>query len=207
MEKEDFNGKVVESMIEIAESIKNASIDMRQNSKISYLLTELQRAKEENCKVFVFGAGRSGLVGKANAMRLMHLGYKSYFIGDTTTPSIQSKDLVIVISGSGETNTVIAQVRIIITKIGAKVFAITSNPESTLGRIVDENCAIYVPGRKEQNSVENYEERRLRGTLPLVPLGSQFEINALVFCDSVIRELMEILGVTEKDMQEIHAIE
>ena len=135
------------------------------------------------------------------------MGYKSYFIGDTTTPAVQSKDLVVVISGSGETNTVIAQVRIILTKIGAKVFAITSNLDSTLGRIVDEHCAIYVPGRKEENSVDDYEERRLRGTLPLVPLGTQFEINVLVFCDSIVRELMEILGVTEGDMREVHAIE
>lgn len=203
----NFNEKVAESMIEIAGNIKSAASDIKENSKVSYLLTELQRIKEENREVFLYGAGRSGLVARAKAMRLMHLGYKSYFIGDTTTPAIQSGDLVIVISGSGETNAVITQVRIILTKIGAKVFAVTSNLDSTLGRFVDENCAIYVPGRKEENNIEDYEERRLRGTLPLVPLGSQFEINALVFCDSVIRELMEMLGVTEGDMRKIHPIE
>ena len=206
MEK-DSNEKVAESIIGIAENIKSAANDIKKNSKISYLLAELERIKKEDRKVFVFGAGRSGLVGRATAMRLMHLGYKSYFIGDTTTPAIQSEDLVIVISGSGETNVVITQVRIILTKIGAKVFAITSNLDSTLGRLVDEHCAIFVPGRKEENNIDDYEERRLRGTLPLVPLGTQFEINALVFCDSIVRELMERLGVTETDMRKVHPIE
>jgi len=64
-----------------------------------------------------------------------------------------------------------------------------------------------VPGRKEENNIDDYEERRLRGTLPLVPLGTQFEINALVFCDSIVRELMERLGVTETDMRKVHPIE
>ena len=44
--EEDFNGKVVESMIEIAENIKNASSDIKENNKMFYLLAELERVKE-----------------------------------------------------------------------------------------------------------------------------------------------------------------
>ena len=49
------------------------------------------------------GAGRSGLAAKAFAMRLMHLGFNVYLVGETTTPAVQPDDLVIAVSGSGET--------------------------------------------------------------------------------------------------------
>lgn len=38
--------------------------------------------------IFIMGAGRSGLVGKAFAMRLMHLGFTSYVVGESTTPAV-----------------------------------------------------------------------------------------------------------------------
>jgi Predicted sugar phosphate isomerase involved in capsule formation len=45
------------------------------------------------------GAGRSGLVAKAFAMRLMHLGMISYVVGETITPALQTGDLIVVLSG------------------------------------------------------------------------------------------------------------
>jgi len=54
-------------------------------------------------RIFVVGAGRSGLVARAFAMRLMHLGFSVHVVGETTTPRMDPGDLLIVISGSGET--------------------------------------------------------------------------------------------------------
>lgn len=58
-------------------------------------------------KVFVAGAGRSGLMGKSFAMRLTHIGVKAYVIGETNTPSFTEEDLLIVGSGSGRTETLL----------------------------------------------------------------------------------------------------
>jgi len=54
-------------------------------------------------RVFVAGEGRSGLMGKAFAMRLMHLGLTVYAMGESITPAVRGGDLVVVISGSGTT--------------------------------------------------------------------------------------------------------
>ena len=54
-------------------------------------------------RVFITGAGRSGLVGRFFVMRLVHLGKSAFVVGETTTPAINEGDLLIAISGSGNT--------------------------------------------------------------------------------------------------------
>ena len=58
-------------------------------------------------QIFCDGLGRSGLSCKAFAMRLMHLGCRSYFVGETTTTAIQKGDLLLLCSGSGESKALI----------------------------------------------------------------------------------------------------
>ncbi|WP_245619069.1 SIS domain-containing protein [Methanogenium cariaci] len=57
-------------------------------------------------RIYVAGAGRSGLIAKAFAMRLMHIGMESYVVGETITPAMQNGDLLVVFSGSGETHSI-----------------------------------------------------------------------------------------------------
>ena len=52
------------------------------------LTTILDQAK----RIFVSGAGRSGLIGRFFAMRLMHSGYDVSVVGEIVTPSIKSGD-------------------------------------------------------------------------------------------------------------------
>ena len=59
-------------------------------------------------RVFLAGCGRSGLMVRGFAMRLMHMGKKVYVVGETTTPSINQGDLLIIASGSGETGSLVA---------------------------------------------------------------------------------------------------
>ena len=54
-------------------------------------------------RIFVYGAGRSGLVAKAFAIRLFHLGFQTFVIGETISAPVQIGDMVIIVSGSGET--------------------------------------------------------------------------------------------------------
>ncbi|MBQ6628199.1 MAG: 6-phospho-3-hexuloisomerase [Methanobrevibacter sp.] len=155
--------------------------------------------------IFVTGAGRSGLAAKAFAMRLMHLGLSSYVVGETISPAINAGDCILAISGSGETNTIVTAARIS-KKRGAKVLALTSYPESSLGQLAD--GIIHVKGRtKVEVDDENYLKRQIKGNYTsLTPLGTAFELTSLVFLDGLVSELMEAMGKTEEDLKNMHTV-
>ena len=155
--------------------------------------------------IFVTGAGRSGLAAKAFAMRLMHLGLSSYVVGETISPAINAGDCILAISGSGETNTIVTAARIS-KKRGAKVLALTSYPESSLGQLAD--GLIRVKGRtKVEVDDENYLKRQIKGNYTsLTPLGTAFELTSLVFLDGLVSELMEHMGKTEEDLKNRHTV-
>ena len=155
--------------------------------------------------IFVTGAGRSGLAAKAFAMRLMHLGLSSYVVGETISPAINAGDCILAISGSGETNTIVTAAKIS-KKRGAKVLALTSYPESSLGQIAD--GIIHVKGRtKVEVDDENYLKRQIKGNYTsLTPLGTAFELTSLVFLDGLVSELMEAMGKTEEDLKNRHTV-
>ena len=155
--------------------------------------------------IFVTGAGRSGLAAKAFAMRLMHLGLSSYVVGETISPAINAGDCILAISGSGETNTIVTAAKIS-KKRGAKVLALTSYPESSLGQLAD--GLIRVKGRtKVEVDDENYLKRQIKGNYTsLTPLGTAFELTSLVFLDGLVSELMEAMGKTEEDLKNRHTV-
>lgn len=155
--------------------------------------------------VFLIGAGRSGLAAKAFAMRLMHLGISSYVVGETISPAIYEDDCIIVISGSGETNTIVSAANIAKNR-GSKVLALTSYPESTLGKLAD--TVLLVKGRtKVEADDENYMKRQIHGNYTsLTPLGTAFELTTLVFLDALVSELMEIMHQTESDLKARHTV-
>ena len=155
--------------------------------------------------IFVTGAGRSVLAAKAFAMRLMHLGLSSYVVGETISPAINAGDCILAISGSGETNTIVTAAKIS-KKRGAKVLALTSYPESSLGQLAD--GIIHVKGRtKVEVDDENYLKRQIKGNYTsLTPLGTAFELTSLVFLDGLVSELMETMGKTEEDLKNRHTV-
>ena len=155
--------------------------------------------------IFVTGAGRSGLAAKAFAMRLMHLGLSAYVVGETISPAIYGDDCIVAISGSGETNTIVSAAKISKAR-GAKVLALTSYPESTLGQLAD--SYILVKGRtKKEVDDENYMKRQIYGNYTsLTPLGTAFELTTLVFLDAIVSELMEKMHQTESDLKARHTV-
>ncbi|MBU2560031.1 6-phospho-3-hexuloisomerase [archaeon] len=153
--------------------------------------------------VFVYGAGRSGLVARAFAMRLMHLGITVHVIGGIVTPSTEKGDLVLLISGSGESTSVVNSAKIA-RNVGAKICLITSYPNSTAGKMAD--YTVNVKGRTKLKGEKDFLLRQMKGEhYTLAPLGTLFEISVLVFLDSLIVELMDKLKITEDDMRVRHA--
>ena len=156
-------------------------------------------------KIFVVGQGRSGFVGRAFALRLMNMGLTVYFLGETVTPAAGKDDLIIAISGSGTTKITLTASSTA-KEIGARVVAVTSYPESPLGKLAD--LAVPIGGRTKLGwpKEEDYLVRQILGeSETLSPLGSIFENNCMIFLDSMVVELMHRLGKTEDEMRKLHA--
>lgn len=153
-------------------------------------------------RVFVFGAGRSGLVAKSFAMRLVHLGKEVYFVGDTITPAISRNDVLVVVSGSGETNSVLRVVQAAKSQ-KTRIVAITSNEKSSIGKISD--VKIKLKTKVEESETENYLVRQLvEKRKKIMPMGTLFELSTMIYFDSIIPVLMSEFGISEKYMKGKH---
>ncbi|MGM0216309.1 6-phospho-3-hexuloisomerase [Enterococcus sp. AZ109] len=106
-------------------------------------LAEAMNYFQKDKRIFVIGAGRSGFQGKGFAMRLMHIGYTDYVMGETITPSIQKGDTWVAISGSGTTKSIVADTQAA-KKLGLDIVVLTSDPTSPLAELADQ--VIVVPG-------------------------------------------------------------
>ena len=146
-------------------------------------------------EIFVAGAGRSGYQARGFAMRLMHMGEKSYMVGDTTTPNIKDGDVLVVCSGSGETKSLVAMAEKA-KSLAAKVALITINPQSTIGRLADVIIEISAPSPK---SAKDGEIKSIQ------PMGSLFEQSLGLFLDISIVMLMEKKGLDSDTMFGRHA--
>ncbi|RHW39106.1 6-phospho-3-hexuloisomerase [Neobacillus notoginsengisoli] len=113
-------------------------------------------------RIFVVGEGRSGLMAKGFAMRLMHLGYEVYVVGETITPAIKEKDVVVAVSGSGKSANVVSDAKKAKEK-GATVLAFTSNLESDLARSAD--MSVVVPGTVRGDEGDNRKSIQLLSSL------------------------------------------
>ncbi|MGO4856724.1 6-phospho-3-hexuloisomerase [Arthrobacter sp. 2MCAF14] len=127
---------------EIAETA--AEVDLGQ---LSRLATEVQAAGNSAAgRIFVAGAGRSGLVLRMAAMRLMHLGFDVHIAGDTTTPAIRSGDLLLLASGSGTTSGVVRAAETA-SKAGARIAVYTTNATSPLAEVAD--VVVIIPAAQK----------------------------------------------------------
>lgn len=129
--------------------------------------------------IFVAGAGRSGLMMRAFAMRLMHLGVRAYVVGETVTPGITANDLLMIGSGSGETSSLISMAAKA-KRIGAALAAITINPLSTIAQQADVVIQIHAATKEATDAAAT----------TIQPMGSLFEQTLLLACDSIILEIM-----------------
>ncbi|HUV55199.1 MAG TPA: 6-phospho-3-hexuloisomerase, partial [Candidatus Krumholzibacteriaceae bacterium] len=170
------------------ELIKSISAALRglNGEEVKTLLDSLMDTRTRGKKVLVVGAGRSGLVGKAFAMRLMHLGFQVYVLGETINPNVGEGDMVIVISGSGKTTVPLAAAQMA-KSLNAKVVAVTSQEESPLAQTAD--LVVDIPGREDIAAEDEYHIRQLKGQHEsLAPMGTMFEDTTMIFLDAIIAE-------------------
>ena len=147
-------------------------------------------------RIFVAGAGRSGLCMRAFGMRLMHLGKTVYVVGETTTPSITMGDLLILGSGSGRTTSLLAMAEQA-QRRGAQVLLFTTDAESPLAKL--SNLRVVIPAPSFRVTDEMHD------SISIQPLGTLFEQSMFILCDSLILGIMQQTGVSAAQMFERHA--
>lgn len=144
-------------------------------------------------KVFVAGSGRSGFMAKAFVMRMMHVGLDPYVVGETVTPNLEADDIFIVGSGSGETKSLVAMTEKA-KSIGATIAVVTTNINSSIGKLADIKIEIPAQAKAEGSSGKSIQ-----------PMGSLFEQSLLLFYDSVILRFMEKKELNSDTMYGRHA--
>ena len=95
--------KVKENLEHILKELQDATFKIEEE-QIENVLKLIAPDK----KIFLTGKGRSGLAAKGFANRLMHLGFQAYVIGEISTPHTKAGDLLIITSGSGETDALVS---------------------------------------------------------------------------------------------------
>lgn len=152
-------------------------------------------------RIYIIGAGRSGLIARAFGMRLVHLKKKVFIVGETITPAMRKGDALVAVSGSGKTTWVVETARAS-KALGGKVAAVTWDPGSELANLA--NTVVLIKSEPIRREITGYTTRELMG-LPPPPLGSLFEISTLIFFEACVLELMNRLSIEEEEMRKIHA--
>ncbi len=113
-------------------------------------------------KVFCSAQGRSGFILRCFCMRLMHLGSKAHFCGETVTPALEREDLLIVLSGSGETPSTLEAVKSAKER-GTYTIGILGNLDSSIGSLVD--GSIHLPGTTKLCKESEPQSVQMSGSL------------------------------------------
>jgi 6-phospho-3-hexuloisomerase len=147
----------------------------------------------ESPRVFVFGAGRSGLALRMTAMRLMHLGLEVHVVGEVTAPAIEAADLLLTASGSGATGGIVRAAQTA-TSVGARVAAITTDPASPLAELADATIVVPAAGKLDRS-----------GTASAQYAGGLFEQSVVVIGDALFHALWQRSGQSADELWPRHA--
>jgi 6-phospho-3-hexuloisomerase len=145
--------------------------------------------------VFLAGAGRSGVAITGFANRLLHLGKSVSVIGEITSPHSQPGDLLVIGSGSGETESLVALARKA-HAAGVRIILVTMDGTSTIAQLAD--VTVVLPGVSPKL-------RTATAITSIQPMGSAFEQIAFLTYDAIILELMDVLNESSDSMFARHA--
>ena len=152
----------------------------------------VQLIQQCEAKVVVSGVGKSGLIGRKIAASLASTGTPAFFVhaseavhGDSGM--IEARDVVILLSNSGETSEVLNLLPVL-EQIGCKKIAITSGRDSTLARACD-LALIYTYEREADH-------------LNLAPTTSA--VLMLIIGDALAVTLSVLRGFDQKDFYRYH---
>ena len=131
---------------------------------------------------------------KGFTMRLEQAGYEAYWIGDTNTPAAGKGDLLILGSGSGETETLKVYAKKA-KELQIPIIVFTTCRESSLHA----DAAVAVVIHADAKFKEDTEKKSVQ------PMGSLFEEALFISLEALVIQLMEKRGISEKELKKRHA--
>lgn len=175
--------KFREGLGRIHSSVKKvlSRIDEKETAEFIHSISSSRR-------IFLSGQGRSSFIARCFAMRLMHLGFSSYVVGETITPGIGEKDLLVVCSCSGGKHIALELARQA-RQSKAGVFALTASRESPLARLAHHLIFFSLVSEKGASTDA---------------LGSLFEWSLFLYLEGVVLFLMRKMEISEEDMLRRH---
>lgn len=157
--------------------------------------TDLIQRIEKAESIFFSAQGRAGFILRCFCMRLMHLGFRVYFCGETVTPAITGNDLLIVLSGSGETPSTVEAVRLA-KQYKTETYGILGNIESRIGSLVDHN--LHIPGTTKLLRDEEPVSAQMAGSL--------FEQSVFLFLEAVVLKIYQTQKKNVGSVSSRHAV-
>lgn len=135
---------LAKAVIETEQSAIAALIDRIDEKFVAACNTILQC----DGRVIVIGMGKSGHIGKKIAATLASTGTPAFFVhpGEAShgdSGMITSKDIVMVLSNSGETDEVVALLPVI-KRLNTPMISLTGKPDSTLAKAATVNIDVSV---------------------------------------------------------------
>lgn len=157
-------------------------------------LPELSKQLADAGRIMCHGVGREGLMMKALAMRLFHLGLDAHVVGDMTTPPVGPGDVLFVSAGPGSFST-IAALAGVAREAQGRVICVTAEPEGAVPLMAD--TVIHIPA---QTMAADQGD----AATSILPMGSLFEALMFLFFELLVLDLREHLGIAPEAMRANH---
>jgi 6-phospho-3-hexuloisomerase len=179
----------VTTALALVHSELDAALGTLDTTQIEKIVDALGGAE----RIFVHGAGRSGIALRMTAMRLMHLGRIVFVVGDATTPAIGAGDVLLTASGSGTTESIVRAARAAVGA-GAHVVVITTVADSELATHATASVIVAAAAKLDRTAAVSAQYA-----------GSLFEQLVVLIGDTVFHALWQRLGPSADDLWRRHS--
>lgn len=143
-------------------------------------------------RTMLYGCGREGLMMRALAMRLHHLGLGVCMQGDMAAFPLGPGDLFLCAAGPGSLSTASALCRVA-REAGARVLVVTAEPSGKTAALADD--LLVIPAQTMA---------RDQGSASVLPMGSLFEGAMFIVFEVLVLRLRDELGQTPDSMRARH---
>jgi 6-phospho-3-hexuloisomerase len=172
---------------DILTEIKNA-LDTSDMSQSPHFLEQILKARV----CVTLGAGRVGLVMKAFAKRLRHLGLESFDLQDSVVPSTGPGDVLIVGSGSGSTPSIRTLANVAHGR-GLTLLLITATRNSPVEKLSAATLYINAPTKFTESTPHSIQ-----------PMTSLFEQSLAILTDTLVINMMALMQKDSLSMRDRH---
>lgn len=145
-------------------------------------------------RVVCYGVGREGLMMRALAMRLYHMGMDAHVVGDMSCPPVGAGDVLVVSAGPGNFSTVLGLMGVA-KGAGARVACVTAQPSGAVPAGSDR--VLVIPAQTMADDTGP-------AVASVLPMGSLFEGAQYLVFEMLILMLRDRLGVAPDAMRARH---